>query len=225
MRTFYAFILINFFLIGCADAGNTIAPSVQKTEFPGFELSETGKLTSDKIAKYEYQQTNGKVLAIDSCSQAENLDLSLIPEFEYFRFRLLLVSCKAVQQIHNMKASQTSHFSKNLDKAFYEKLPAEVIPQVGEKGFKSAAGKMIANYRKDATISLENDHTGKIITEDDEIYLTLLARGDLTGDGIEDLLIKSEWFARKAFGKHVDLLVLSRTRQDGPVSISWRLDQ
>jgi hypothetical protein len=224
MRALITFLVAHLFLIGCADAGNPIAPTIYQGEFPGFAFSDTGKFTAATLSGYEFQQTSGEILNINSCTQAEKLDLSVIPEFEYFRFRLLLVSCRAAGKLGRMSASNTRHFPAVLDKGFYTHLPADVMPRIGEKGFKENPQKLVGDYRKEVSVTMENDHSAKVLTADDEVYLTLLARGDLTGDGIEDLLVRSEWFARNAFGKHVDLLVLTRSGADAPVRIHWRMN-
>ena len=82
----------------------------------------------------------------------------------------------------------------------------------------------VKSYDSNTQITLEKENTFKLLTKEDEVYLTLLARGDFTNDGFEDLLIQAEWYARNAHGKHVDLLILSRLDKDGTVEIDWRLN-
>lgn len=214
--------LLGCLLTGCASQHGYAEPSANKAEFPGFDFSEGDGGPVDSIFGYEYQQADGNVVIFKSCDQAEGADEPAVAEFEYFRFQQLLLMCKAAELYSGANASRVSYFPASFDKAFYETLPAIIAPLLSQQDRDQRQGASLAQYNSDTVVTLENEYSAKANTEEDEIYLTVLARGDFTGDGFEDLLIKSEWYGVDSFGKHLDLLILSKTATNETADISWR---
>ena len=216
-------ILINMALVGCAIASNQISPDIAIEEFPGFKINQKHISTNPTLSDYQYQSSKGGAIDIHSCKQAKALDISIIAEYEYFRFQQLLVSCEAVAKYARARPSAISNFPARFDKKFFARLPATVEPLLSKADLAQRAGKTFIQYSRNTMISLENANTAKLMTPEDEIYITVLARGDFNNDGVEDLLIKSEWYARNANGKHIDLLILSKNAKNTPTHIEWRL--
>lgn len=217
------FLIFSSLLVACEKIDEQIEPSIEKSEFPGFYFSEAGVNTNAKLSNYEYQTIDGKSISISNCKQALNLDISKIPEFEYFRFNLLLLSCEALEIYSKAKSSSSSYFPSGFLEKFYGQLPADVIPLLSKADKSQRQGKTLLGYDKNTSISIESPHAAKLLTNEDEIYITVLARGDFTEDGIEDLLVLTEWFAINAFGKHADLLILTKTDKDQAGVVNWRL--
>lgn len=204
-------------------ADEKIMPVIKQVEFTGFDFSKEPTITDASLTGYQYQTINGKTISIYSCKQANEINLSQIPEFEFFRFNLLLLSCEAFDRYSQAKTSKITYFKSEFKPEFLAQLPAEITPLLNKTDKLQRQNKTLHSYNKDIKISLKNSHTAKLLTPEDEIYITLLARGDFNSDKKEDLLIKSEWFSRNAFGKHADLIILSKTSKDEPVKIIWRL--
>lgn len=223
MRTFAFILFINIILISCADAKNTIHPSIYISEFQGFTFNAE-KQISNRISGYEYQTIDSENIKIQTCDQASHFDISKIAEFEYFRFKLLQLSCKAAEVYSTARDAKTSYFPEAFTQHFFETLPASTVPLLSKADASQRKDKTLLEYNKHAKFQTENSHTVKLLTKDDEIYITILARGDFNNDGFEDLLVKSEWYARNAFGKHTDLLILTKTDKDQPIKIDWRLN-
>jgi hypothetical protein len=224
MRIFILIALINSVLIGCVVADSMIQPELYKQAFPGFEFNQKEINTAQPVSGYQYQSTSGNTIDIHNCKQASAMDSALIAEFEYFRFQQLLLSCQAMEQYARAGKSRASYFPQVFDKQFYEQLPAIAAPLLGEADLDQRQGKSFTAYETGTQVTIEPPHTAKLLTAEDEIYITILARGDFNGDGIEDLLVKSEWYARQAFGKHADLLILAKTDTSQVVKINWRLN-
>ena len=216
-------VLFNFALIGCVSADGTIQPVVNKQAFPGFEFSQGISNRNRNLSGYQYQTIKGDTVDIHSCQQARDMDSAAIPEFEYFRFQQLLLSCQAMERFGKARVSDTTYFPASLDLKFFQQLPASAAPLLSKADRDQRKGKSFMAYDKNTRVTMEDEFTAKLLSDDDEIYITLLARGDFTGDGIEDLLVKSEWYARNAFGKHLDLLVLTRTDDRQAARIDWRM--
>jgi len=223
MKYLSIFVFINTLLLACTHVNSTIEPEIYPQQFPGFNFSNKANQVV-LLSDYEYQTLKGEVLNISNCRQANDIALSSIADFEYFRFKLLLLSCKAIDKHNTATASKRSYFPAKIQADFYNQLPADIVPLLSKADLSQRQGKSIASFYKDEKLNLESPNTTKLLTSEDEIFFTLLARGDFTNDGIEDLLIQSEWYARNAHGKHADLLILSRFQQNAPISIWWRLN-
>lgn len=203
----------------CVVANNEITPSMNKNAFEGFTI------TSDKtlLKGYEYTIGRRQDITFETCEQALNYDISKIPEFEYFRFRLLLVSCEAVNKFKTAHNSEKSFFPSKLSNDDYKNLPALAIPYLSKTEYKRRKNKTIKSSFQEVKVS--SDRNGiKLLTKDDEFYIHILGRGDFNNDKIEDLLVSSEWYARHAHGKHTDLVILSKTGRDKTITIEWRLN-
>lgn len=123
------------------------------------------------------------------------------------------------------KTSGQTYFANKINKELIKQLPAESVPILSRTDLNKRKEKTLFNYNKSLEVIIENSSIAKVLTKEDEYYFTVMAKADFTGDGIEDLLIRTEWYARKAFGKHVDLIVLSKISKDTSVKISWRLSK
>ena len=206
--------------ISCADAMNEIKPHLNKKEFEGFSI----QVDKIQLSGYEYTIGRRQEIAFETCKDALSYDISNIPEFEYFRFKLLLTSCTAVNKFKSATPSNKSYFPATITVNDIKAFPALTTPYLSKTEYSQRKNKTINEAHKMLTISADKNGT-KLLTQTDEFYIHILARGDFDGDKIEDLLVSSEWYARKAFGKHSDLVILSKVKKDKPVTIQWRLNK
>lgn len=225
MKKLVIIFLAQVFLLACSANNKIVNTKLYQEQFPGFIFTNQSVMTRPVLSGYEYQVLEGEKLVVTTCEQASSTDVSTIADFDYFRFRLLLVSCKAIDKYSAANVVLESRFPAMLDNEFIYQLPAGITPLLSKSEFMQRQGLSIRSYDPSTQISVENKGVFKLLTKEDEVYITLLARGDFTNDGFEDLLIKSEWYARNAHGKHVDLLILSRPGDDKSVEISWRLNK
>lgn len=217
-------ITITFFLISlslsCANANDSIIPSLNTKAFPGMTIE------ADKVLLkgYRYQNEDLKKVTFNDCKQALNYDIANISEYSYFRFKLLITSCTAIKKFETAHNSEKSFFPLELSNNDYKSFPALGIPYLSKTQYNHRKNKSIQNAFK--KISISTDRNGiKVLTKNDEFYIHILARGDFNGDKTEDLLVSSEWYARHAHGKHTDLVILSKTGKDKPITIEWRLNK
>ena len=223
MRRFFLIALFSLLLGACNNAKIPIKPSINIVEFPGFSVDKLRKDKDFNLSGYEFQTNANKYLVVTSCEQASNIESALIPEFDYFRFNLLLLSCAALEKYSQAGDSESTYFTTPFDEGFYKHLPAEITPLLSKAYLEARMNKTMIDFDKKMQVVIENKHTGKLVNANDEIYITVLAQGDFNGDRLEDLMIKSEWFARKASGKHADLLIVTKTSVDKAMNIYWRL--
>jgi hypothetical protein len=224
MKTMFCSVMVCLTVVACS-AGNSqhVPPTINASEFAGFDINNSRDIGSVKLSGYEFKSVDGKTIRFSTCPDAERVPESGIAEYELFRYRLLLNSCRALEKYLLAKASTEAFFSPQFDANLVGEFPATSAPLLSKAQEEARIGKTVSTYFANGQISLEQGGSVRVATEDDEIIFTLLARGDFNDDGIEDLLIRSEWYARKANGKHVDLLVLTKGGKDKPVAIAWRL--
>jgi len=225
MKTLVIIFLIHVFLLGCSINSEIKGAKLYQENFSGFSFSATSDISQPLLSDYEYQAVGGELLIVTSCEQADGIDISTIADYDYFRFKMLLVSCAAIDKYSTATAAHNNNFPSKLDEAFIYQLPAAIVPLLSKAEGIQREGESVKSYDANTQITTEKENIFKLLTTEDEVYLTLLARGDFTNDGFEELLIQSEWYARTAHGKHVDLLILSRPDGSGPVEISWRLNK
>lgn len=225
MKKRYIIFLAYTLLLACSPHLKIVDTKFYQEQFPGFSFSSQSNISHPVLSGYEYQTVGGKKLVITNCEQASGIDISTIADYDYYRFKLLLVSCIAIDKYSKASAAHTNTFPFELDKDFIYQLPATIIPLLSQSEFLKRQGLSVKSYDTGTQVTVEKGNIFKLLTKEDEVYLTLLARGDFTHDGFEDLLVQSEWYARNAHGKHVDLLILSRTASDKRVEIIWRLNK
>ena len=208
----------------CPGNSKSILPTINSSGFDGFSIKDNSDYGNVKLSGYEFKSADGKTVTYNTCTEVTGSKESGIAEYELFRYRLLLNSCQALKKYSSAKASTETYFSAQFDANLISDLPATSAPLLSKTQEEARAGKTVKSYFANGQLSLEKNGSVKVLTEEDEIIYTLLARGDLTNDGVEDLLVRAEWYARKASGKHVDLLVLIKTAKEKPVTIGWRLN-
>ncbi|MGF1689677.1 hypothetical protein [Photobacterium kagoshimensis] len=224
MKTLLTISLCSMFLLACTANTSMFEKILFQEYFPGFVFSKT----SDNVVSlngYEYTLLTTENLVVKTCEQAGEIDIATVADYDYYRFKLLLTSCIAIDKFATAVDSQGNNFPQEIDSEFIYQLPAAITPFINYSDFVRKQGESFLSYDEKTKVTIENENTFKLLTTQDEVYLTLLARGDFTQDGYEDLLIQSEWYARDAYGKHVDLLILSKKNIDGYVEVSWRLNE
>jgi len=223
MKALLCSLLTCLMLISCSGSNKNIPPTINLPEFPGFTLKENVSYSTVKLSGYEFKSADGMPVVYNTCPGVTSSNESEVAEYELFRYRLLLNTCHALEKYLAAKPSAESNFPAQFDTRLIGDMPATSVPLLNKTQEEARIGKTVKTYFAGGQLSLEKNGSVKVLTDDDEISYTLLARGDFTNDGVEDLLLRVEWYARKASGKHVDLLILSKTATDKPITIGWRL--
>ena len=206
----------------CVFSKNKIPPNIKKTSFSGISIDKNSKEIKLKDAIYTVKPRIDNEFT--NCKEVINFSYEKIIPFEQFQFKALTALCIAVNKYKNSNYSESSFFPSTLTNADIENLPALTTPYINSYEYNTRINKTIKQAHEKLTISNVNSRT-KILTEEDELYIDVVARGDFNNDKIEDLLISSDWYARNAFGKHTDLVILSKESKDKPVTIIWRLNK
>jgi hypothetical protein len=218
----FIYLIVGIVSLACANKSQNIQPSINTAEFPGFVINKHSSYQDVTLDGYEYALSEGETISFANCPQVEEYDENKIADYDFYRFRLLRVSCAALKKYLSAQSYQKMFFSEDFGVGLVNKLPAVSIPLLNKPQQSLMAGTTIGSKFPGAVISKQENGTVKVVTEEDEIYYSLMALGDFNGDGIGDLLVRSEWYARNASGKHADLIILSKTTKERVISIVWR---
>lgn len=204
-------------------SGASPTKKLERSAFQGFTIVEQGQELRTQFSGYEFQLKGGQSIEPESCEEADHIDPEALADYDYFRFRLLQTSCMAVSLYSQSETAQSGYLPDLIDEQFVKRFPASATPTLSEDDLQQKEGHTIGALYADASFSADDKNTIRVTTGDDEYYFTTLARADFNLDGVEDLLIRAEWYARNAHGKHVDLVILSQQTHQGPLRIEWRL--
>jgi len=223
MKTYFVkpFIATLLLQSSCSASQPNIPPSLVKTEFSGIELSSPWPL---KLKGFEYKTYSNSDIKFKTCRDVLDFDYNKIIPFEQFHFKLLSISCNALNKHKDFETSKRSFFKENITPKDFLQLPGLSVPYLSKTEYSHRHNKTIKESFQSINVSADRNGT-KILTNDDEFYIHILGRGDFNGDKIEDLLVSSEWYARHARGKHTDLVILSKTGKNEPVNVIWRLNK
>jgi len=223
MNKFFIFfvIIIQLFLASCIAEENIVNPTLNKQAFEGFSLEN---IKDDiRLNGYKYQTRTNNEKTFNHCSEVINYNYADIAPYMQIHFKLLNVSCVAINKYKKATSSTQSFFPDKLTINNYKSFPALSTPFLSNDEYKQRKNKSIEQSYKTLKITAKKN-SATLITKEDEIYITILARGDFNNDKIEDLLVSSEWYAKNAHGKHTDLVILSKTGKDKAIKIDWRMN-
>ncbi|GAB2586091.1 hypothetical protein [Nitrincola alkalisediminis] len=155
-----------------------------------------------------------EVVSISSCNEylSRQYDgLSTVLEYEYAYFRMIATMCHAGDLIVRAQPPTATSLSYPLDgKMLPQQLPAEVAFVASE----SYRADLLRNPKVQTwadvlevldnqivEFSSESPNQFHFETDDGEItQISLIARGDFTGDGLDEILILAESYFRMAVG-------------------------
>ncbi len=154
MKKLFIVSLTPVFLLACS-VNSMIDPRLYQQQFSGFDFTSHLGDSQPALTNYEYQSLNGESLVVTSCKQANGIDISKIADYDYFRFKLLLVSCKAIEKYSTVSAASSNNFPFKLDTGFISQLPASITPLLSKADHLKRRGISIKFYDGSAQITLE----------------------------------------------------------------------
>lgn len=220
---FCFFLIINSSLISCANAEiNGNKPSVNIKYFDFFKIGKDLSSTTfgwDMTFK-NYQEEK---VVFSNCNQLSVYDRNNIIPYDQHRFDLFTADCTAIYKYLNAASFKSTFFPKLITNDFIKSLPANTAPLISKESIKLYSNKTLSQAYELTSIE-DNNNSIKLSTNVEEIYIAVVARGDFDNDGIEDLIVSSQWYPKDAFGKYSDLVILSKIAKDKPIEIIWRLN-
>lgn len=179
-----------------------------------------GSQGSNEKLDYILESPGGGELHFASCVDVAGTQEERVVPHQFQLFRLLNYNCKALELYRAGQPAEISHFPNGMSFEFIKQLPATAVPDLGGQTLEGRTGTL--GQREDLTLVSEQPNDVRVVFDAMDINYVLMARRDLDGDGLEDLLVRLDWAITDAFGDGFDLLMLSRLSEHGPITISQR---
>lgn len=189
-------------------------------EFVGFVSMSSD---CDTVAlKYELDGVDGNPVLFKNCDDVKQTLETDIVTHQFHLWRLMQINCKAITMFQNASSSTQSYWASDFNHTFIADLPATAIPDLGGNSLDGRKGLL-----KDVEPILKTRNINAysvlaILCDTMEINYVLMARGDFNHDGIEDILLRLDWYITSAFGKGFSLLMLSKSSFSAESNIVWR---
>ncbi|MBJ7552096.1 hypothetical protein [Marinomonas ostreistagni] len=212
---------ILFALVGCASEKQAdIEKHLNSKELTG--LSNMNSDLNSMQFDYSLDSPAGKSLPFSSCYQINNASDTEIETSQQHLLKLMKVNCLASDFYFQAQNSYKSFLPSAFDIHFIKALPPQAQPDLGGQPLGhsfttlgDAEPTMIERSSQEHSIEVE-------LSGDLVVRYVELARGDFNHDGVEDALIRLDWYVSTAFGKGFDLIMISRESDEEPPRISWR---
>jgi hypothetical protein len=183
---------------------------------------------------YSYDTRKGKggeARKVTGCAEAKALPAGFEPETEqdFAAFKTDLLHCRVIELLLAAKPASANHLSGFvLDERSLDQLPASLIPTPSpEEGRKLelAAARGTSWRKSDPKIHIVKKKTDAITIESarTRAILTLLGRGDLNGDGLDDLVLERAGGGLKGTWASTEAFILTRRSATGPLEVLSRV--
>jgi len=223
MRMFLLF-FITFILVACTKGNSEPSRVIYDQSFHGITITnEEDEFEYNFLDAISFSMEK-ETIDFESCEGVGEFDASKLLDFDFYRFRLFFATCMALDWYESSDKSNRSSFSDPITISQVSSFPANVLPFLSESEHAERQGLSISEYGSSKELSEPVQNRFKLLLEDSEYFVTLLARADFDRDGVEDVLLRSEWYSQNSFGKHVDLVILSKSNEQSKAYILKRLN-
>ncbi|PCJ11170.1 MAG: hypothetical protein COB04_19500 [Gammaproteobacteria bacterium] len=108
------------------------------------------------------------------------------------------------------------------DVQFIKGLPGRSIPDLGGQSLDNRDGTLIEIEHELEFLSVDEGAIEVALADDLVVRYLIMARADFNDDGVEDVLLRLDWYVSSAFGKGFDLLMLTKTAENSKLALIWR---
>ncbi|MGA3236191.1 MAG: hypothetical protein ABSG03_07810 [Bryobacteraceae bacterium] len=144
---------------------------------------------------------------------------------EYLQQRSTLVQCTVLQALRGAKPASSSFVAAlKWDESILPLLPPQLAINVSDESIRAAdaaakANKSWADIDKTATAGADGPDRVMVKGEGFIVRLILWGRGDLNGDGVQDLLVQTLDTLTEGTYRYTRLFILTRKSADGKLSV------
>jgi hypothetical protein len=163
-----------------------------------------------------------KVGIVNNCtSMIELYSAGYEPQASYGVYRSLYIQCKLIDVAKSLRSSDTSYLSNfKLDFDSIKNLPKNMAFIVATSQYNRILNDPKIKTLDDASkiIEVSEDEHGQVFAEDDSDglqYMSILAKGDVNNDNIEDIVIKVVNAVKQGSYTASHLYVLTKTKNEG----------
>ncbi len=216
--------LCSFVLIACSsgqiNTGDAIAPFINENEITGF--IERGNTYESIVLEYSLDTPNGGELQFASCPSIENTSESNVDTSQFYLLQLIKKNCVAAKYYYQSLSAPVykSFLPNTIDEEFIVNLPATTVPDLGGQFLEQRSGTLKEFEKKIEVLSESENSIELVLSGDLVINYVVMARGDFDKDGIEDMILRLDWYISSAFGKGFELVMVGRESVDKKYVVS-----
>lgn len=209
-------------LNGCSNTESKNLPDYFNTDaFTG--LVKISGQDGAMLLDYELDGADGNVIKIESCEKVRSLSENDVVTSQYKLYRLLSINCHAADLFLKGGLAQKTYFTGQSLEEVAKNMPAVMVPDLGGNSLDGRDGMTMLEH--DTTIEFSSVSPMEVATLNKdgmhESYV-LVARKDVNHDGIEDLILRLDWYVDNAFGSGSTLFVLTKESETAPSKILER---
>ncbi|MCE2030391.1 hypothetical protein [Sessilibacter corallicola] len=212
--------LCSFVLIACSsgqiNTGEAIAPFINENEITGF--IERGDTYESVVLEYSLDTPNGDELQFASCPSIENTSESNVDTSQFYLLQLIKKNCIAAKYYYQSLSTPVykSYLPNAINEEFIVNLPATTVPDLGGQFLEQRSG-ILKEFEEKIEVLSESENSIELALSDDlVINYVVMARGDFNKDGIEDMILRLDWYISSAFGKGFELVSVTQKGEDKP---------
>ncbi len=163
----------------------------------------------------------GERRRVTSCRAALALPRGFTPDDQsdpqWYAFVTMRVRCRVIEQLGKATPARADHLGKfTLDNARLAELPAILHPLAGPGDavarLQKASSDGVSWKKWDGSVRTARGHGERVsvVGKDVDCFLQVLGRGDLNGDGVEDLVLLRSGGGRQGTWNSIAAFVLTR---------------
>ncbi len=197
-------------------------PYLNQEELTG--LVNLGENLSSLHLDYALDSPEGKELHLESCVAVNNTLETDVETSQYHLLQLMKVNCMAAgYYFEALKIGKVSSFlPATLNAGFIKSLPAQAAPNLGGQSLENRNGTLVEIEKNLKVLSIDEGVVELSLADNLVVKYLIMARGDFNHDGIEDMLLRLDWYISSAFGKGFDLLMVTQASKNAKPSLVWR---
>jgi hypothetical protein len=163
----------------------------------------------------------GERRRVTSCREALALPRGFTPDDQsdpqWYAFVTMRVRCRVIEQLGKATPARADHLGKfTLDNARLGELPAILHPLAGPRDMvarlQKASAEGVSWKKWDGSVRVVPGHGERVgvVGKNVDCFLQILGRGDLDGDGIEDLVLLRSGGGRRGTWRSITAFVVTR---------------
>lgn len=227
IRSIAAITLLVTSSIGCDQNSNQKADNEKKKKWLNPNIVEhferlDENYSNTRLKPYSpVQFKNNGEHYLQSCMEIDATAINSVIEREANLLIVAKLDCAIAKQFIPANSATSSNLPQPLSIDYLKKLPANITPSFNEQQERNAQQKTLAEFKIDE-INNDQDNVFELLLNDVlSVKFIEVARADFNADGIEDLMIMTEWLVTDSWdGEGVDLLIIEDKEQKPKVI--WR---
>ncbi len=186
-----------------------------------FQDSTIGSSPYDLEFDQEFATPDDKVISFKNCLEVNENGAENIAVREYTFWIFLKANCAAVLRYYELPAKAVSYWDDEYGFETVKTFPALVIPHISSSSL-DISPELLLGDQPGFNLVKEELHKVSIDYDDMDLDYVLISQGDFNRDGVQDLLVRLDWWIHGASGTGTDLIALTKLEKNSKPMILWR---